>query len=83
MGSYTSSPGVFPSLPIPTPPYVHPASVSLALGAGVVVSRLLWAKLVILKGRLDGLGPVQACSLTPKWSGYSLRWPTGPHCSSG
>lgn len=67
---------------IPTPPYVHPASVSLCIPitdceSKGVAGRLLWATETVLtpvlKRRPDGLGPVQVCSLTPKWSGYSLR----------
>lgn len=82
MESCTDYPGFFPSPPIPTPPYVHPASVSLCIpitgcGSMGVVSRLLCATVIvlthILKRRLDGLGPVQVFSLTPTWSEYSLR----------
>lgn len=82
MGYCTGYPGFFPSTPIPTPPYVYPASVSLCIPiidcrSRGVASRLLWVTEIVLtpvlKRRLDGLGPVQVCSLTPKWSGYSLR----------
>lgn len=82
MGYCTGYPGFFWSTPIPTPPSVHPTSVSLCIpiadcGSRGVVSRLLWATVLVLtpvlKRKLDGLDPVQVCSLTPKWPGYSLR----------
>lgn len=82
MGSCTGYPGFFPSPPISTPLSVYPASVSLCrpitgCGGMGVVSRLLWATVIVLtqvlKRTLDGLGPVQVCSLTPEWSRYSLR----------